>query len=159
MFQMSKWVMWTHFKHLSFNRFSWYKELFNSLDFDPCNCFLHSRIHQDSNSQGGSSFGSVKVHSLTLSFTLGLLFLAHNIANLYLGQEPKARVATCTMHPMCFDTKHQIFVLSNRETMFAFKFHLNFNGPPTNKKRSTYFLCFNNLQCNFLKYLVCCYSG
>ncbi len=32
----------------------------------------HSGVHRDSNSQSGSSFGSVKVHSLTLSFTPGL---------------------------------------------------------------------------------------
>ncbi len=54
--------------------FQWYKEIFNPLGFDPCNCFL--KIWKSTgipNSQGGSSLGSVKVHSLTLSFILGLL--------------------------------------------------------------------------------------
>jgi len=46
------------------------------------------------NSQGGKSLGSVKVHSLTLSFIPGLPFLAHNLASPCLGREPKARVAT-----------------------------------------------------------------
>jgi hypothetical protein len=46
--------------------FQWYKELFKALGFDPCNRFLNIR---ESNSQSGSSFGSVRVHSLTLSFT------------------------------------------------------------------------------------------
>jgi len=34
------------------------------------------------------------VHSLTLSFTPGLLLLAHNLASPCLGHKPKARVAT-----------------------------------------------------------------
>ncbi len=57
-------------------------------------------IHQDSNSQSGSSLGSVKVHSLTLSHTLRSMkcdswasFLARTLASLCLGHEPKARVA------------------------------------------------------------------
>jgi len=36
----------------------------------------------------------VRVHSLTLSFTLELLVLACNLASPCLGCEPKARVAT-----------------------------------------------------------------
>jgi len=44
--------------------------------------------------QGGSSLGSVRVHSLTLSFTLGLPFLARNLVSPCLGCEPKARVVT-----------------------------------------------------------------
>ncbi len=52
--------------------FQWYKELFNKMGFDPCNfLFENLRVHQDSNPQSGSSLGSVKVHSLTLSYTLG----------------------------------------------------------------------------------------
>ncbi len=47
-----------------------------------------------SNSQSGSSLGSARVHSLTLSFTLRLLLLACNLASPSLGRKPKARVAT-----------------------------------------------------------------
>jgi len=56
--------------------------------------FEHSAVRRDSNSQGGSSLGSVKVHSLTLLFTLRLPFLARNLASPCLGHEPKARVMT-----------------------------------------------------------------
>jgi len=58
-------------------------------------------VHQDSNSHSGSSFGSVRVHSLTLSYTLGNMrcdswvsFLARTFASPCLGRKPKARVAT-----------------------------------------------------------------
>jgi hypothetical protein len=54
----------------------------------------HSGAHQDSNSQGGSSLGNVRVHSLTLSFTHGLPFLALNLASPCLGCDPKAKVVT-----------------------------------------------------------------
>jgi hypothetical protein len=37
---MSKWVMRAHFRHLHPRAFQWYKKLFNSLSFDPCNCSL-----------------------------------------------------------------------------------------------------------------------
>jgi acyl-CoA synthetase (AMP-forming)/AMP-acid ligase II len=55
----------------------------------------------DSNSHNESSFGSVRVHSLTLFFTLGSTrcdswasFLVRNLASPYLGCKPKARVTT-----------------------------------------------------------------
>jgi len=54
----------------------------------------HSEVHRDSNSQGGSSLESVKVHSLTLAFTPKLPFSACNLATPCLGREPKARVVT-----------------------------------------------------------------
>jgi len=41
----------------------------------------------------------VRVHSLTLPFTPGLLLLAHNLANPCFGRKPKARVATL-LHPL-----------------------------------------------------------
>jgi hypothetical protein len=50
--------------------FQWYKKLFKAMSFDPCNCALKIwESFWDSNSQHGSSLGSVRVHSLTL-FTL-----------------------------------------------------------------------------------------
>jgi len=61
-------------------------------------------VHWDSKSQSGSSFGSVRVHSLTLSYTLGNMrcdsqasFLARTLASLCLGCKPKARVATLVL--------------------------------------------------------------
>jgi len=54
----------------------------------------HSKVHWDFNSQGGSSLGSVRVHSLTFSFIPGLFLLAHNLASPCLGREPKTKIAT-----------------------------------------------------------------
>jgi hypothetical protein len=63
--------------------------------------FENSRIHRDSNSQSESSFGSVRVYSLTLSYTPRIMrcdswasLLARTFASLCLGREPKVRVAT-----------------------------------------------------------------
>jgi hypothetical protein len=68
------------------------------MGFDPYN---HSLKIRDSNSQSGSSLGSVRVHSLTLSYTPGSIrcdsrasFLAHTLTSLCLGGEPKTKVAT-----------------------------------------------------------------
>jgi len=63
--------------------------------------FEELKVHWDSNSQSGSPFGSVWVHSLTLSYTFKSMkcdsrasILAHTFASPYFGHEPKARVAT-----------------------------------------------------------------
>jgi len=71
------------------------------MGFDLCNHFLDLKIHLDYNSQNESSFGSVRVHSLTLSYTPKSMrcesrtsLLAHTFASPCLGREPKARVAT-----------------------------------------------------------------
>jgi len=66
--------------------FQWYKEYDKPLSFDPWN---RSLKFQDSISQNGSCFGSVRVHSFTLSSTplhsreyvmwLPNFFLAHNL--------------------------------------------------------------------------------
>jgi hypothetical protein len=68
------------------------------MSFDPWNRSLKI---QDSNSQNGSSLGSVSVHSLTLSYIPKNMrcdswasFLAHTLVSPCLGREPKARVAT-----------------------------------------------------------------
>jgi len=62
-------------------------------------------VHWDSNSPSGSSLGSVRVHSFTLSCTLGSIrcaswasLLSSTLASPYLGREPKARVATARYH-------------------------------------------------------------
>jgi hypothetical protein len=78
--------------------FQWYKGLLKARSFDPCNCTLKIRkSFWDSNSQHGSSLGSVRAHSLTL-FTLpwacGVLSGLPLGPQPCLGREPKARVAT-----------------------------------------------------------------
>jgi hypothetical protein len=68
------------------------------MGFDPYNrSFENSGVYWDSNSQSGSSLGSVRVHSLTLSYTPGSMtcdygasYLAHTFASPCLGCEPKA---------------------------------------------------------------------
>jgi hypothetical protein len=60
----------------------------------------------DFNSQSGSPFGNVQVHSFTLSYIPGNVkcdfraFLsAHMFASLCLGREPKVRVTTSNVNP------------------------------------------------------------
>jgi hypothetical protein len=82
--------------------FQWYKELFNPMSFwfvqSPSNDL---GIHRDSNSQNGSTLGSVGVHFLAFLNTLRSMkcgswasFLAHTFASFCLSCEPKAKVAT-----------------------------------------------------------------
>jgi hypothetical protein len=83
--------------------FQWYKELFKARRFDPCNRALKIReSFRDSNSQHGSSLGSVRVHSLTLSYIPGSMWCDSRPSSWpaplqphCLGHEPKVRVATC----------------------------------------------------------------
>jgi hypothetical protein len=63
--------------------------------------FDNSKVHQDSNSQSGNSFESVRVHSFTFSYTpksmrydFHAFVLAFTLASPCLGHKPKARVAT-----------------------------------------------------------------
>ncbi len=58
-------------------------------------------LHRESNSQSGTSFGSVEVHSLTLSYIPKSMrcdsrasFMACTFASHCIGREPKAKVAT-----------------------------------------------------------------
>ncbi len=62
-------------------------------------------VHWDSNSQSESSFGSVRVHSFTLSYTLGSMkcdsrasFLACTFVSPCFGYEPKVKVVTWHHH-------------------------------------------------------------
>jgi hypothetical protein len=79
--------------------FQWYKELFNSIIFDPWNCRLKMWEHGDSNSQNWSSLRSVGVHFFTLSYTprnmkcdLRASLLACTFASPCLGRKPKVKV-------------------------------------------------------------------
>jgi hypothetical protein len=99
---MSKWVIWAHFRHLRFNSFPMIWRTFQSIGFWPLKSLSkHSGVHWDSNSQSGSSFGSVRAYSLTLSCTLGSMWhdtraslLARNLATPCLGHKPKFKVVT-----------------------------------------------------------------
>jgi hypothetical protein len=86
---------------------SMFQELFNDIrnssiqwGFDPCNCSLKIRESiRTPNSQSGSSLGSVRVHSLALSYTPRSMkcdshafFLAFTFANPCFGRKPKAWV-------------------------------------------------------------------
>ncbi len=78
--------------------FQWYKELFKTMSFFPCNCLLKI---WESKSQSGKVLGNLGVHSLTLSYTPESMkcdsqtsFLARTFANPCLGREPRAKVAT-----------------------------------------------------------------
>jgi hypothetical protein len=91
--------------------FQWYKEFFNPMRFDPYDLPLKIRksIKSPIPKVGGSSLGSVGVHSLTLSYTPKSMkcdsqasFLAHTFASPCVGCEPKAR-ARSHFHPLdCF---------------------------------------------------------
>jgi hypothetical protein len=66
--------------------FQWYKELFDARSFDPWNCALKiQESFRDSNSQHGSSLGSVKVHALTL---FALPRACEVLLGLLLGPQP-----------------------------------------------------------------------
>ncbi len=65
------------------------------MNFDPySHPFKNSRIHRESNFQSGSSFGSVKIHSLTLSYNPGSMKC-----------EFRASFLACTFVSLCFDCK------------------------------------------------------
>jgi hypothetical protein len=77
--------------------------------------FENLGVHRESNSQNGSSFGRVRVHSLTLSYTLRNMrcdsrasFLAHTFASLCFSCELKVRVVIDK-----FNSRMKIKALSN----------------------------------------------
>jgi len=94
--------MQTHFRHLSFKSFPMIEGTFKSNEFKPLkSLFEDLGIHQNSNSQSGSSVGSVEVHSFTLFYTFESMrcnsrasLLAYTFASPCLCHEPKARVGT-----------------------------------------------------------------
>ncbi len=106
--------------------FQWYNEIFNSMGFDPSKLlFEDSGVHQDSNSQTGSSFGSGRVHSLTLSYTLRNMkcdswspLLACTFVNPCFGCKPKVRVVTT----IAFLQRSGPPLLTLQESFFLFFF-------------------------------------
>jgi hypothetical protein len=83
--------------------FQWYKECFNIMGFV---FYDRSLKIWESNSQSEGSFGNVRVHSFTLSYTPGSMrcdsqisLLAHTLVSPCLRHEPKVRVVTIIM---CF---------------------------------------------------------
>ncbi len=108
--------MWTHFRHLHFKNFPIIWRTFQSNEFWPLkSLFENLGIHQDSNSQSGSSLNSVGVHSLTLSYTPRSMkccswasFLAHTFTSLCLGHEFKNGVVTITLSCLGSDNALQM---------------------------------------------------
>jgi hypothetical protein len=94
--------MRAHFKHLCFTTFPMVYGNFQSNELWPLKLFFkNSRVHWDSNSQNGSSLGSVWVHSFTFSYTPENMkcdsqasFSARTFASLCFGCKPKIKVAT-----------------------------------------------------------------
>ncbi len=94
--------------HASPFQTSTFQYLFNDINnslvhwvLTPAIALWTFRSPQDSNSQCGSSLGSVRAYSLTLSCTPGSMrhdsqasLLARNLATPYLGRKPKAKVVT-----------------------------------------------------------------
>jgi hypothetical protein len=100
------------------------------MGFDPYN---RSLKFQEFNSQNGSSLGSVRVHSFTLSYIFESMrydslasLLACNLANPCLGREPKARVATFTLVG-CVN-KALDLVLSKKSIKNGFRVNLAFES-------------------------------
>ncbi len=99
---MSKWVMRVILNIYVSISFQWYKKLFKSMVFDPYNCVLKIRESiWDSNSNNGSSLGTVRVHSITLFALPGTcdvipepLSWPPTLQPPYLGRKPKVKVAT-----------------------------------------------------------------
>jgi len=94
--------MQAHFRHINSKIFPMIYGNLQSNGFWPLQfLFKNLEVHRDSHSQSGSSLGSVKFHSLTLSYIHGSMrcdswasFLARTLVSPYFGHEPKAKVAT-----------------------------------------------------------------
>jgi hypothetical protein len=101
-FYVSKWVMWTYFRHLRSKSFPTIQGNFQSNGFLTLIIdFWRFENLSNSNSQSGSSLGHVEVHSFRLSHIPGSIkcdsqasFLAHTFASPCFGCNPKTRVAT-----------------------------------------------------------------
>jgi hypothetical protein len=81
--------------------FQWYKELFNPISFDPCNCPLKIResIGTPTPKVGAhlrmwGSFLHTFLHSWEHEMWLPCSLLAHTFTSPCFGREPKAKVAT-----------------------------------------------------------------
>jgi hypothetical protein len=91
------------------------------MGFDPLKfLFEDSRVHWDSNSQSESSFGTVEVHFLTLSYIFGSMkcnsrasLLACTFASTYLGCEPKVRATTI------ITILHQYWMICNFQLLMS----------------------------------------
>ncbi len=94
--------MRAHFRHRRSNIFSMIYRTPQAIEFWPLKSLAEVLgVHLDSISQSGNCLGSVRVHSLTLSYTPGSMWCDSRafswptpLQPLCLGREPKARVAT-----------------------------------------------------------------
>jgi hypothetical protein len=101
MFQKPKWVMRAHFRPQCFKSFPMILGTSQSNEFQPLQSpSENSGVHWDSNSQSGSSFGSVGfiphtlLHSWEHEMWLLNSFLARTFVSPCLGCEPKVKVVT-----------------------------------------------------------------
>ncbi len=95
--------------------FQWYKELLKPTilqEFWPLQSPSEdSKVHQDSISQSGSCLGSVRVHSLTLSFTPMLPFRPTTLPTLALVASPKRGLRQTRFYKMWRQSWSQYWAL------------------------------------------------
>jgi hypothetical protein len=97
--------------------FQWSKELFKAMSFDPCNHVLKIwESFWDSNSQRGSSFGSVKVHSLTFFALLRACEMT-----------PKSPSWPATLQPLALVVSPRLGLRQSWPTLLCFKPVINFS--------------------------------
>jgi hypothetical protein len=96
--------MWAHFRHMRSKIYLMTWGTPQSNGFWPLKSLSKNWVHWNSNSQSGSSLGSMRVRSLTLSYIPGSMrcdsrasFLARTLASPCLGREPKAKFTTTRM--------------------------------------------------------------
>ncbi len=136
---MSTWVMQAHFKYLRSKSFLMIS--FQSNEFWPLHLpFKDSGVHWDFNSQSGSSFGSVRVHSLTLSCTLRSMKYDSRVHSWPAPSQALALVVSPRL-----GSQHLYHIVQSDwwwcENMIALTPH-QINKPPTSYERSNLFLLF-----------------
>jgi len=106
--------MRAHFRHLHSKSFPIIEGTIQSNGFWPLQLlFENLEIHQDSNSQSGSSLGGVGVHSLTLSHISWASLLARTLASPCFGYEPKARVVIMKIYKTLITGSSKIFFVQH----------------------------------------------
>jgi hypothetical protein len=125
---MSKWAMRAHFRHLRSKSFPIILRMPQAIEFWPFKLLFEIlEVHRNSISQSGSCLGSVRVHSLTLSYTPGNMWCDSRASSwpatlqlLCLGRKPKARVATLNFFHIALSFYHIVYALSYFLIMYAF---------------------------------------
>jgi hypothetical protein len=99
-----------HFKHPCFNIFSMIQGISPFNGFSPMQILSKNPgVHQNSNSQSGSSFENVRVHSLTFSYTPGSMSVTPRLPSWPAPLQTLALVASPRLglrHFWCVDEPH-----------------------------------------------------